>query len=83
MLEVLDDRTPITDGIGTTGTDGCGSLQAQAQHRFAQNFQLSVIYTSVRVKMCNTANTSHHSNPTIDINSSSFMEAVRIANSGR
>lgn len=37
----------------------------------------------VRAESFNVANTPHHANPTSSINSSAFMQALGIANTGR
>ena len=36
-----------------------------------------------RAEMFNTSNTPHHSNPSSNINSGTFMQALGIANTGR
>jgi len=76
---------PSSGRFGTCGTDnvwgpGLIDLDGGVSRNFAltERFQLKF-----RVEMFNTANTPHHANPTSSISSSTFMQALGIANTGR
>lgn len=44
VLKVLSGRTAVTPMIGTMGTNKYDALQAKAEHRFAQGFQIGLSY---------------------------------------
>jgi hypothetical protein len=76
---------PSAGRFGTCGTNnvwGPGLIDLDTglsrNFTFHERFQLKF-----RVEMFNTTNTPHHSNPTSSISSSTFMQALGIANTGR
>ncbi len=76
---------PATGRFGTCGTDNVwGPGLINLDTGLARNFPITErIQLKFRVEMFNTANTPHHANPTNSINSSTFMQALGIANTGR
>jgi hypothetical protein len=76
---------PTTGHFGTCGTDNVwGPALINLDTGLARTFALTERFQlKFRAEMFNTANTPHHSNPTSSINSSSFMQALGIANTGR
>ena len=76
---------PASGRFGTCGTNnvwgpGLVNLDTGLMRRFTFHDRYELQF---RVEMFNTANTPHHSNPTSSISSSSFMDALGIANTGR
>ncbi len=50
VLNALYKRTATTNTIGTLGTNKYDSLQARAEHRFAESYQIGVNYTFAKAE---------------------------------
>jgi hypothetical protein len=76
---------PAAGRFGTCTTNslvgpGLVTLDTGVSRTFALKEHL---HLEVRALLFNTPNTPHHANPTSSLNSSSFMQALGIANTGR
>ena len=76
---------PSTGRFGTCGTNSLwGPRLVNFDMGIDRNFALLERFqVKVRAESFNVANTPHHANPTSSISSSSFMQALGIANTGR
>ena len=77
--------SPSAGRFGTCGTNNLwGPSLINLDTGLARVFPIKERFQlKFRVEMFNTANTPHHANPTSSITSSSFMQALGIANTGR
>ena len=76
---------PANGRFGTCSTNsltgpGLAVLDTGVARTFALKERLNL---EVRAELFNTPNTPHHANPTSSLSSSSFMQALGIANTGR
>jgi hypothetical protein len=76
---------PSAGRFGTCGTNNVwGPGLINLDSGLARNFMFTErVQLKFRVEMFNTLNTPHHANPTSNLSSSSFMQALGIANTGR